>query len=66
MISAASPLPETFRLCCMIEDEEIVFGVTGTAKEDVSRLKEKIHSTRDLTLKDVDQHTLELWKVCAS
>lgn len=60
-------------LCCLIEGERIVFEVPIPADDrdvpkdvSVSKLKELIYNQRSRgTLRDVDQHTLELWKVCA-
>ena len=56
----------TLRLKCLIEGEDIVFAVTAVRDDEVSDLKEKIQSKRDKgSLKDIDPHTLELWKVSA-
>jgi len=53
----------TLQLNCLIEGS-IVFVVTVERDCVISDLKEKIHGKRALgILKDVDPHTLELWKV---
>ena len=53
------------RLCCVIEDENLVFLVDVPAQADVVDLKKKIQSERALdTLQGVGPHILELWKVC--
>ena len=52
------------QLNCLIEGESIVFEVIAERDCNVSALKKKIKSERELdTLKDVGPHTLELWKV---
>ncbi|KIL57441.1 hypothetical protein M378DRAFT_171770, partial [Amanita muscaria Koide BX008] len=52
------------RLKCLIEGEDIVFPVTAGCNDEVSDLKKLIRSERALgSLKDIDPHTLELWKV---
>jgi hypothetical protein len=52
------------KLNCLIEGESIVFQVTVERDWGIGPLKELIQSKRTLdTLKDVDPHTLELWKV---
>ena len=52
------------KLNCLIEGETIVFPVTIERDWDVGELKEKIKGERALgTLKDVDPHVVELWKV---
>lgn len=57
----------TLRLCCVIEDEDIVFLVDVPAQARVSALKKEIQRERTLdTLQGVGPHTLELWKVCVS
>ena len=54
------------KLNCLIEGEYIVFVVPVEQNDVVSELKEFIQSKRALdSLKDVDPHTLELWKVSA-
>ena len=56
----------TLRLKCLIEGEDIVFPVTAVRDDEVSDLKEQTQSKRDKgSLKDIDPHTLELWKVSA-
>jgi hypothetical protein len=56
----------TLRFKCLVEGETIVFPVTAVCADEVSDLKEAIQSKRALdSLKDVDPHTLELWKVSA-
>jgi Crinkler effector protein N-terminal domain len=51
-------------LNCLIEGEFIVFPVTAERDWLVGHVKEAIQKARELgTLKDVDPHTLELWKV---
>ena len=56
----------TLRLKCLIEGEDIVFSVTAGCNDEVSDLKESIQGKRALgRLKDIDPHTLELWKVSA-
>ena len=61
-------MPETQsrRLHCLIAGESIVFLVIMGCDYAVSQLKGVIQKERGLgTLKDVDPHTLELWKVSA-
>jgi hypothetical protein len=54
------------RLRCLIERENIVFPVTVACGKEVSDLKKSIQKERALSsLKDIDPHTLELWKVSA-
>ena len=54
------------RLNCLIQGEDIVFLVNAVRDDVVSDLKKLIHSERALgRLKDIDPHTLELWKVSA-
>ena len=56
----------SLQLNCLIEGEDIVFPVTVVRDDEVSDLKEKIQSKRVKgSLKDIDPHTLELWKVSA-
>ncbi|KAM6496969.1 hypothetical protein JOM56_007442, partial [Amanita muscaria] len=53
----------SLRLKCLIEGEDIVFQVPAVRDDEVSNLKESIQSERALdSLKDIDPHTLELWK----
>ena len=57
-------MPTTLRLNCLIEGEGIIFKVTAAG--DVSDLKKSIQKERALgTLKAVDPHELELWRVSA-
>jgi hypothetical protein len=57
----------TLRLKCLIEGEAIVFAVNAVCDDEVSDLKKSIQSERALgSLKDIDPHTLELWKVSAT
>jgi hypothetical protein len=59
-------MPTTLQLNCLIEGEDIVFPVTMVCNDVVSDLKEFIQNKRALgILKDIDPHTLELWKVSA-
>ena len=52
------------KLNCLIEDDAIVFLVDVVRDISVSGLKEVIQSKRALgSLKNIDPHTLELWKV---
>ena len=52
------------RLNCLIKSESIVFLVTVGRDCVVSELKKAIKEKRALdTLKNVDPHVLELWKV---
>ena len=54
------------RLNCLIESESIVFIVTVGRDWAVSDLKKDIQRERALgPLKDVDPHSLELYKVSA-
>jgi hypothetical protein len=54
-------------LCCVIENEDIVFPVEIPAQARVSTLKKEIQRERSMdTLQGVGPHTLELWKVCVS
>ena len=56
----------TRRLKCLIAGEAIVFSVIVACDDEISDLKELIRSKRALgRLKDIDPHTLELWKVSA-
>ncbi|KIJ98266.1 hypothetical protein K443DRAFT_212907 [Laccaria amethystina LaAM-08-1] len=56
-------MPTSLRLNCLIDGEDIVFTVTATGDDNVSDLKKSIQKKRVLgRLKDVDPHTLELWK----
>ncbi|KAF8235696.1 hypothetical protein L208DRAFT_1160931, partial [Tricholoma matsutake] len=51
-------------LNCLIEGESIVFLVTVWHNCVVSNLKKKIKREQELgILKDIDPHTVELWKV---
>ena len=51
-------------LLCLIEGESIVFAVQVPPDVKVSGLKEVIQGKRKHgTLKDIDPHALELWKV---
>jgi hypothetical protein len=66
-IPSTPPSSDQYLLYCVIEGEQIVFGVPVSANSDVSGLKKLIYDERSLdTLRDVGRHTLELWKVCAS
>jgi hypothetical protein len=59
--------PKMSSLCCVIEDEDIVFPVDVPALARVSALKKEIQHERDMdTLQGVGPHTLELWKVSIS
>ena len=59
-------MPTTLRLYCLIEGEDIVFPVAAVCDDEVSDLKISIQKGRaEGTLKGVDPHTLELWKVSA-
>ena len=59
-------MPATLQLKCLIEGESIVFPVTAVCDDEVSDLKKSIQKERVLgSLKDIDPHTLELWKVSA-
>lgn len=52
-------------LCCIIEDEDIVFLVDVPAQARVTVLKKEIQRERAMdTLQGVGPHILELWKVC--
>ena len=54
------------QLKCLIEGETIVFPVTAERDDEVSSLKKSIQIERALgSLKGIDPHTLELWKVSA-
>jgi len=54
----------TLRLKCLIAGEAIVFPVIAVYGHEVSDLKKLIQSERVLgSLKGIDPHTLELWKV---
>ena len=56
-----------YDLNCLIERESIIFPVAVTRDSRVGYLKKAIQRERALsTLKGVDPHTLELWKVSAS
>ena len=53
-------------LHCLIEGEYRVFKVNAGLNDVIGSLKKAIQSERALSiLKDVDPHTLELWKVSA-
>jgi len=59
-------MPAPILLNCLIEGEDVVFVVPVGPKDVVSGLKELIQSKQAQgSLKDVDPHTLELWKVSA-
>jgi Crinkler effector protein N-terminal domain len=64
-----SPVPSqdgSHKLNCLIEGESIVFTVPVGRDWNISNFKKAIQSKRELdTLKGVDPHTLELWKVSA-
>jgi len=63
----SSHAPKMSSLCCVLEDEDIVFPVDVLAQDRVSDLKKSIRHERELdTLKGVGPHILELWKVCFS
>jgi hypothetical protein len=54
------------KLNCLIEGESTVFVVPVEHDDVVSELKEATQSKRALgSLKNVDPHTLKLWKVSA-
>ena len=54
-------------LCCVIEDENIVFLVDVPAQARVTVLKKEIQRERAMgKLQGVDPHTLELWRVSVS
>jgi hypothetical protein len=53
------------RLNCLIEGKSIVFLVTVGHDCVVSDLKKEIRERALDILKDIDPHTLELWKVSA-
>ena len=54
-------------LCCVIEDEDIVFLADVPAQARVTVLKKEIQKERAMdTLQGVDPHTLGLWKVCSN
>ncbi len=56
----------TRRLNCLIEGENTVFPVTAVCDDEFSDLKKSIQKERARSrLKDIDPHTLELWKVSA-
>ncbi len=63
--TSTSSMPSlNLRLCCVIEGEGLIFPVDIPAQADVVDLKKKIQSERAMsTLRGVDPHTLELWKV---
>jgi mannose-P-dolichol utilization defect protein 1 len=62
-----APKMSSLSLCCVIEDEDIVFPVDVPAQARVSALKKEIQRERAMgTLQGVDPHILELWKVCVS
>jgi len=52
------------RLNCLIEGESVVFTVEESCRIEIGDLKEGIQRKRAMViLKDIDPHTLELWKV---
>jgi hypothetical protein len=53
------------KLRCLIEGEYKAFPVTVKHNWDVGELKIQIKTACAVTLKDVDAHALELWKVSA-
>ncbi|KAM6495491.1 hypothetical protein JOM56_008197 [Amanita muscaria] len=54
---------ESRQLKCLIEGEDIVFLVPAVQNDEVSNLKKSIQKERARSsLKDIDPHTLELWK----
>jgi Crinkler effector protein N-terminal domain len=57
-------VPSKLRLNCLIKGESIIFPVTVERDWVVGKLKKKIKKQQELgTLKGIDPHTLELWKV---
>ena len=64
-VTSSAPIQDSSRqLNCLINRESIVFVVTVGCDCVVSELKEEIQRKRAMgILKDVDPHTLELWKV---
>ena len=66
-VTSSAPIQDGSRqLHCLINGESIVFVVTVGCDCVVSELKEEIQRKRAMgILKDVDPHTLELWKVSA-
>ena len=54
------------RLCCLIESKSVVFTVEDSCRIEIGDLKKVIQRKRAMgILKDIDPHTLELWKVSA-
>ena len=54
------------KLNCLIEGEDIVFPVTAECDDLVGDSKESVQRKRALgSLKDIDPHDLESWKVSA-
>jgi len=54
------------RLHCLIEGESVVFTVEESCRIEIGDLKEGIQRKRAMViLKDIDPHTLELWKMTA-
>ena len=53
------------RLNCLIEGKSVVFLVTVGCDCVVSDFKKEIRERALDILKDIDPHTLELWKVSA-
>jgi Crinkler effector protein N-terminal domain len=66
-VTSSAPIQDSSRqLNCLINRESIVFVVTVGCDCVISGLKEEIQRKRAMgILKDVDPHTLELWKVNA-
>ena len=54
------------RLRCLIENELVVFNIEESCRIEIGDLKEVIQQKRAMDiLKDIDPHTLDLWKVSA-
>ena len=65
----AIPVPSqdgSRRLRCLIESESVVFTVEDSCRIEIRDLKKVIQRKRAMgILKDIDPHTLELWRVSA-
>jgi hypothetical protein len=65
-MSSAPANGDSFRPRCVIEGESVVFTVEVSRSLEVGDLKKVIQSERARgSLKNVDPHALELWKVSA-
>jgi hypothetical protein len=66
LIAMSEIQASSYQLLCLIEGESVVFPVEVACSAIVGQLKKVIQAERALgSLKNVDPHALELWKVSA-